>query len=976
MSATDYRSLYEQYWSRPDRWGSHSFGDARALTDQILTVCGPGRVLDVGCGMGLLVRTLLARGVDALGADVAAACVAHGNAGAPGRFVEGSAVALPFDDNSFETVVSTDVLEHLTEADVDRAIAEMARVARGTLFVRVSTEPDRDKMWHLTVRPREWWEGRFIAAGLRKHPASNRVVPYNALDREGWQITLMFERRPAAAGSLVPKPTVAGESGPSDALSEHGRRSDARIARYGYAIPFVRPGDVVLDAACGMGYGSCILARGTGAARVIGVDSDPGAVAYARACYADDAAAPGTVEFREATLPDLSFLPDRSVDLVACFETLEHVPDPAALLAEFERVLTPGGRLIVSVPCDWTDESGKDPNPHHLHVYTWDRLGSEVSARFLLERAAAQTAGGGMKLTGARRAIIDVTFAEDAAPDGAPPSHDLKNPPPAEWWLAVAMKSPIGADKGGYRESAYADAPREAGYHLTSFGRDYDNPWLVRSIVSIGSRATRPALLRRLAREVIATGRAGSPGVGAALCVLAYQELERFGRGAADAATIGDLLRALGEFDGRADDTPHGWRWRISNRYAAALLTECLGDRAGARRLFEDCASMDCTRFSPLLASKTVDAAFQAGAIAAADGDADGARVAWVRGVREAQRVLSGPWLNVIGDPERPVNFGLPEVAIVAEAAGRCAYALDMLSRRPAPSAQVWVASQTQSVSDLRRWAQRLDDARGWLELEVDRHRGIADSHAKTIAELRAWCAQQDEGRAWLESSAARHEAAAAELRERIKAVESGREELRQWSAKLAEARDWLSDQVKQRDATITELRRWTAELTEGRDWLDGQRRTLAAALEERQREATVLRERNTELDRSRAALERDVAALREGIGARDAGLAELAARLASVEALQRETARRVAELTARNDELDRCLVARERPRTPGVPAADPGASGIPAAAVVESKPAGNDGGNGEAPPPPVPETPARVGVPDRRSLPRLRNAP
>jgi len=942
--------MYESYWSRPDRWGTHSFDDARALSDQVLGVCGPGRVLDAGCGMGLLVRTLLSRGIDAVGMDVAPACVSAGNDAAPGRFVEGSALALPFADGSFETVISTDVLEHLEERDIERAIAEMMRVARRSIFVRVSTEPDRDATWHLTVKPREWWERKFIDAGLRKHPASHRAVAYHALEDEGAQVTMIFEKLPAPAGERYPLDSLrAGRDLHMDMLREAGRRSDAHVARYAYAAPFVRAGDVVLDAACGMGYGAAVLARTTPASLVIGVDADGAAVGYARANYGEDEAAPGVVEFRESTLPDLSFLADRSVDLVACFETLEHVADPAALLAEFERVLTPGGRLVVSVPNEWTDASGKDPNPYHCHVYTWDRLGSELAAKFLLERASAQTAGGGMKHPDAPRAIVEASFAEDSPEPGDARHHALKDPPAAEWWLAVAMKSPISAGRDGYRESAYPGTPSDAAYHLTSFGRDYDNPWLVRSIVSIGARATRPSLLRRLARAVIETGRPGSPGVGAALCVLAYRELERFEEGTGDARSARELLAALDEYDGRADDSPHGWRWRISNRYAAGLLLLCLGDRATARGVFENCASMDCLRFSPLLASKTIDAAFQAGTIAAADGDAEGSRAMWTRGVREARRVLSGEWLNVLGDPERPVVFGLPEVAIVADAAGRCAYALDMSWRRPAEGAQAWAAGQTQAIADLRRWAQSLLGARGWLRSEVQRHRQVTTEQARTIVELRDWTERQRQGTDWLQQAVARHTAEIAELRRAREWATSQAEgwrttaerhertvsELRAWSESLAEGRDRLTAQIGQRDATIAELRAWAAELTTGRDWLDGQRAALAALAETRARSLSALAEHATNL--------------KSALGERESQIAALRDRLAAAEDRLRRASGRVVELTARCEALDRATTARVRQvMDPAAPVPLPGAprGGNHAPAPVEPKPvAGNDPG-------------------------------
>ena len=41
---------------------------------------------------------------------------------------------------------------------------------------------------------------------------------------------------------------------------------------------------------------------------------------------------------------------DASVDVILCTETLEHVPDPAVFLAEASRCLSPGGRIILTVP--------------------------------------------------------------------------------------------------------------------------------------------------------------------------------------------------------------------------------------------------------------------------------------------------------------------------------------------------------------------------------------------------------------------------------------------------------------------------------------------------------------------------------------------------------------------------------------------------------------------------------------------------
>ena len=96
----------------------------------------PCRVLDVGCGAGFLSNDLALRGRDVTGIDVAADALAVARAhDASGRvrYIEGNALALPFEDGSFEAVCAMDLLEHLDSPA--RAIAEASRVlVPGGLF--------------------------------------------------------------------------------------------------------------------------------------------------------------------------------------------------------------------------------------------------------------------------------------------------------------------------------------------------------------------------------------------------------------------------------------------------------------------------------------------------------------------------------------------------------------------------------------------------------------------------------------------------------------------------------------------------------------------------------------------------------------------------------------------------------------------------------------------------------------------------
>ncbi|MDN0198770.1 class I SAM-dependent methyltransferase [Streptomyces sp. S.PNR 29] len=98
------------------------------------------------------------------------------------------------------------------------------------------------------------------------------------------------------------------------------------------------PPGVVLDAACGTGRIAASLA-GYGH-RVLGVDSSPDMLAHARR----------RVPEGNFVLGDLRELPvdDDAVDLVVCSLALTHTPRLGPVVAEFARVLRPGGHLLIA----------------------------------------------------------------------------------------------------------------------------------------------------------------------------------------------------------------------------------------------------------------------------------------------------------------------------------------------------------------------------------------------------------------------------------------------------------------------------------------------------------------------------------------------------------------------------------------------------------------------------------------------------
>lgn len=151
----------------------------------------------------------------------------------------------------------------------------------------------------------------------------------------------------AAPERIVPDDT------PSGVVALH-------LSRYAFAAPLCAGVDV-LDAACGVGYGSAHLAEV--ARHVVGVDIDRESIEYARERYGL-----ANVRFEVMDLHLLE-LPDASFDCVCSFETIEHVEVPERALAELARVLRSRGVLVISTPKARTTTTSP-VNPHHRQEWS------------------------------------------------------------------------------------------------------------------------------------------------------------------------------------------------------------------------------------------------------------------------------------------------------------------------------------------------------------------------------------------------------------------------------------------------------------------------------------------------------------------------------------------------------------------------------------------------------------------------------
>lgn len=128
----------------------------------------PGdKILDVGCGKGFLLYefTRAVPGVEVKGIDISEYGIANSKEEVRPFLQLGNATKLPFEDKSFDFVLSITTLHNLYNYDLHKSLQEIERVGKGKGYVAVEAyRNEREKVnlmyWQLTCRqfktPEEW----------------------------------------------------------------------------------------------------------------------------------------------------------------------------------------------------------------------------------------------------------------------------------------------------------------------------------------------------------------------------------------------------------------------------------------------------------------------------------------------------------------------------------------------------------------------------------------------------------------------------------------------------------------------------------------------------------------------------------------------------------------------------------------------------------------------------------------------------
>jgi ubiquinone/menaquinone biosynthesis C-methylase UbiE len=161
------------YWDGDRRYGYGGYnydGRWRSVAENIANHYNletGSKILDIGCGKGFLLYEFaqVITGAQVVGIDVSKYAIDNGKEEIQ-RFLQiGNATNLPFEDNTFDLVVSINTLHNLYNFDLKRALQEMERVGKQNKYLVVDsyrTEEEKVNLlyWQITCEcfytPQEW----------------------------------------------------------------------------------------------------------------------------------------------------------------------------------------------------------------------------------------------------------------------------------------------------------------------------------------------------------------------------------------------------------------------------------------------------------------------------------------------------------------------------------------------------------------------------------------------------------------------------------------------------------------------------------------------------------------------------------------------------------------------------------------------------------------------------------------------------
>ncbi|NUM50705.1 MAG: class I SAM-dependent methyltransferase [Flavobacteriales bacterium] len=148
------------------------------------------------------------------------------------------------------------------------------------------------------------------------------------------------------------------------------------VHRYYEVLKYIKGNEVVLDIACGTGFGSYLLSKAT-KSEVIGGDLSHEAIGLCNSKWKNS-----NLYFQNIDGANLSFA-DNYFDVVVSFETIEHTAEFNKMISEFKRVLKPNGFVFLSTPNFIVNSpTGRVTNPFHTQEWAYEEFVEILHSHF------------------------------------------------------------------------------------------------------------------------------------------------------------------------------------------------------------------------------------------------------------------------------------------------------------------------------------------------------------------------------------------------------------------------------------------------------------------------------------------------------------------------------------------------------------------------------------------------------------------
>ncbi|MEP7702959.1 class I SAM-dependent methyltransferase [Paraglaciecola sp. 25GB23A] len=297
--------------------------------------------------------------------------------------------ALPFVDKSIEQLSAENVLQYLTSMEADFAMLKWSdALSKGGVIEIVVPNTD----YYLTLWQQASWSNtdltdaeslaRQAFAGLwgtqqDGNPRNENYQPYyQDIYKSGYnaaRLQLLLERAGfcdiqinEVNSELLARANKTMERGERQITTHYDQIRPDHLNRYEFAcktLGQLTPAHQIVDLACGIGYGSLLLAKET-TASVTGVDIDSAAITHAQQYFSN--------KQTHFICEDARFLSleEQSKDAIVSFETIEHIDFDAELLTMFYKLLKPSGQLICSTPNQDVMPFDKQKFKFHIKHYT------------------------------------------------------------------------------------------------------------------------------------------------------------------------------------------------------------------------------------------------------------------------------------------------------------------------------------------------------------------------------------------------------------------------------------------------------------------------------------------------------------------------------------------------------------------------------------------------------------------------------